>query len=360
MHYSSTVSLARFHSRQYLNSLLSLKHMWQRLVPMADIFISYASEDRERARLLAAVLEQHGWSVWWDRKIPVGKSFHQIIEEAIDQARCVVVIWSKYSVSSDWVRNEAEEGKRKNILAPVLLDDARIPLGFRHIQAANLSHWQPAQPSFEFDGLLDSIKAITVAPGAALVSEQGERKIARKSSAQPQADAQPIGDDLLGTPQSGLAPKPDAPDQGSDIATKAKPRRFRKTVAALAGIAVLAGLAVVVSNMQSERPGLSSASEGVATESTREEAMEEEGLSSNDGAEIPTTPAAASEPISASQLVKGSAGDDTSDSILVVREDNLLGGWILERRVEGSVRTMHVWIEQRGSDVELYTADDYG
>ena len=137
---------------------------------MADIFMSYAGEDRERARTLAQVLEHHGWSMWWDRKIPVGKSFHQVIEEAIDEARCVIVLWSKSSVASDWVRNEAEEGKRRNILCPVMLDAVNIPLGFRHLQAADLSDWQPATPHAEFDGLLSSITKVA-GPSTALLDE---------------------------------------------------------------------------------------------------------------------------------------------------------------------------------------------
>jgi hypothetical protein len=32
--------------------------------PVADIFLSYATEDRERARVLADVLAERGWSVW--------------------------------------------------------------------------------------------------------------------------------------------------------------------------------------------------------------------------------------------------------------------------------------------------------
>ena len=59
---------------------------------MADIFISYASADRERARQLAAVLASQGWSVWWDRTIPPGRTFDQVIEQALQAARCVVVL----------------------------------------------------------------------------------------------------------------------------------------------------------------------------------------------------------------------------------------------------------------------------
>ncbi len=37
---------------------------------MADIFISYANEDRETAAQFAQLLESVGLRVWWDRRIP--------------------------------------------------------------------------------------------------------------------------------------------------------------------------------------------------------------------------------------------------------------------------------------------------
>ncbi len=36
---------------------------------MADIFLSYASEDRERVIPLVEALQADGFSVWWDRNI---------------------------------------------------------------------------------------------------------------------------------------------------------------------------------------------------------------------------------------------------------------------------------------------------
>lgn len=55
---------------------------------MADIFVSYSSKDRDRAEAIATALAQHGWSVWWDGQIPIGKRFDEIINEQIKIARC--------------------------------------------------------------------------------------------------------------------------------------------------------------------------------------------------------------------------------------------------------------------------------
>ena len=74
---------------------------------MSDIFLSYASDDLPRVGLLIRALERHGWSVWWDRTILPGRTFDQAIEEALDAARCVMVVWSQHSVHSDWVKTEA-------------------------------------------------------------------------------------------------------------------------------------------------------------------------------------------------------------------------------------------------------------
>jgi formylglycine-generating enzyme required for sulfatase activity len=131
---------------------------------MADIFLSYSSDDRERIRPLVHSLEQRGWSVWWDRRIPPGKTWHQVIQQALDGARCVVVAWSKNSIESDWVITEAEEGKTRGVLIPVLIDDVRPPLGFRMIQAARLIGWQSPAPHPELDLLFETISGIVGKP----------------------------------------------------------------------------------------------------------------------------------------------------------------------------------------------------
>jgi TIR domain-containing protein len=125
---------------------------------MSDIFISYARPDRERARLLAQALEQRGWSVWWDHDIPPGRKFDDVIEEALAAARCVVVLWSQASTASDWVRNEAGEAMQRQVLIPALIDaDVKIPLGFRRLQAADLSRWH-GESSDEFEQFCQAVE----------------------------------------------------------------------------------------------------------------------------------------------------------------------------------------------------------
>src|ERR1035441_10283436 len=127
---------------------------------MSDIFVSYSSADRERAAVLARALEGRGWSVWWDRTIPPGREYDEVIEEALAEARCVFVLWSKASAASSWVKNEASEAMSKKALIPALIEDqVKIPFEFRRIQAADLSRWQGDATLPEFVQFCDAIAA---------------------------------------------------------------------------------------------------------------------------------------------------------------------------------------------------------
>jgi TIR domain len=79
-----------------------------------------------------------------------------VIEEALDSAKCVVVLWSKQSISSDWVKDEAEEGNRRGILVPVSIEEVKAPLGFRRLQTANLVGWKGDEDHPEFGEVLSA------------------------------------------------------------------------------------------------------------------------------------------------------------------------------------------------------------
>jgi basic membrane protein A len=98
--------------------------------------------------------------VWWDRKIPPGKTFDEVIEEALDDSKAVLAVWTEASATSRWVRTEAAEGAARSVLVPVLMDDVQVPLAFRRIQAADLRDWEPGVDHAGFDELIEALAAI--------------------------------------------------------------------------------------------------------------------------------------------------------------------------------------------------------
>lgn len=142
---------------------------------MADIFISYARADKSKAKILAKTFEQRGWSVWWDKVIPVGKAFDAEIEEALESARCVVVLWSKTSISSYWVGIEAAEGARRGVLVPAMLEDVQVPLEFRRIQSANLQKWQGSPSHPDLKALMRSVAGLIAAPPNHVLKKSDDR-----------------------------------------------------------------------------------------------------------------------------------------------------------------------------------------
>lgn len=95
----------------------------------ADVFISYARENRSQADALARELSRRGWTVWWDRWIGLGRLFPKVISRELSAAHCVVVLWSRRSVQSGWVLFEAMVGHNRNILIPIRLEKVDLPLG---------------------------------------------------------------------------------------------------------------------------------------------------------------------------------------------------------------------------------------
>ena len=144
---------------------------------MADIFISYAKKDRKRVEPLAKTIEKQGWSVWWDPIIPTGKDFDDVIEEELSIARCIIVIWTKRSVKSKYVKGEAREALGRDILVPIEIESGiKPPFDFRSTQTLSLINWDGSDKLPEFQKLIDDVTGIIGKPP---VKEQTEREVAK-------------------------------------------------------------------------------------------------------------------------------------------------------------------------------------
>jgi hypothetical protein len=191
---------------------------------MTQIFISYAREDRDTAERLAHALETVGWSVWWDRRIPAGKRFDEVIAGQLNAAGCVLALWSGHGVASQWVAEEAEAARERGVLLPAMIAPVEPPLGFRRIHAADLIGWQGDAGHAGFRQLCHDIAGV-------LAGRPGARSAALAASAATGAAA-PGRTEPEMSPSGPLAPPPS--------------RRLRFLKLAVAGVAIAGAIALVL------------------------------------------------------------------------------------------------------------------
>jgi TolB-like protein len=108
---------------------------------MPDIFLSYTREDQATAKRFAEAFEAQGFSVWWDVTLRSGEAYDQVTEEALRMAKAVVVLWSKKSVTSRWVRAEATLADRNRTLVPAMIEPCERPIMFELTHTADLRRW---------------------------------------------------------------------------------------------------------------------------------------------------------------------------------------------------------------------------
>lgn len=137
--------------------------MWGWLL-VADIFVSYKREDRARILPIVRALEARGYTVWWDLELIAGQKWSKRIKSELDAAKCVIVAWTHFSVAEDrtyvseWVENEADEGARRGVLIPALLDRGCVAWTHQKVQRADLMDWDPSGAHEGFAKLLEGVE----------------------------------------------------------------------------------------------------------------------------------------------------------------------------------------------------------
>jgi hypothetical protein len=104
---------------------------------MIDVFINYSAEDRPMAGVIRDVLSEAGLVTWQDQLLTPGDDFVSVINRALEEAGCVVTLWTPNSVRSNWVIAEAKIALRRGTLLPVAAGIAveDIPSPFNSVQA---------------------------------------------------------------------------------------------------------------------------------------------------------------------------------------------------------------------------------
>lgn len=120
-------------------------------------------------------MEKDGHSVWWDLRVHPGSNFTTEIAHALNNADTVVVLWSRNSIKSTWVLDEAAAGRDSSKLLPVLLDTSTPPLGFRQFQNVDLSNWSGRGKPTDLLKSLAAFKTPDSSKNAAPSAERGSK-----------------------------------------------------------------------------------------------------------------------------------------------------------------------------------------
>jgi AAA ATPase-like protein/TIR domain-containing protein len=135
---------------------------------MADIFLSYKTEDRATASDLVKVLEASGFSVWWDQRIGAGEMWRREITDQLERAKCVIVLWTRNSAGDlgRFVQEEAARAQRLGTYLPVKIEECDLPLGFSEIQALSLFNWSGRLDNPLLEKLVELAKGVIAAPAS--------------------------------------------------------------------------------------------------------------------------------------------------------------------------------------------------
>jgi len=130
---------------------------------MYDIFVSYARADLQRVEPIVEELLKLGWRVFIDKNILPGRNWPSAIKKALEETRCVLVVWTTSSVNFEqhsFVRDEAASGLQRDILVPLRFDSVELPLGFCSVQTADFSDWKNNNDHPEFLRCVEAVSAI--------------------------------------------------------------------------------------------------------------------------------------------------------------------------------------------------------
>jgi hypothetical protein len=129
-------------------------------------------------------VEAEGYDVWWDADLPPHLSYGEVITDKIGDCKAAIVVWSKESAASEWVRAEADMARNQKKLVQTALNNVMPPLPFNQIQYAELGDWKGEA---DHPGWLKVKESLT-----ALVGRKKRTRTSKKAAAAPAAAAVPV------------------------------------------------------------------------------------------------------------------------------------------------------------------------
>ncbi len=114
-----------------------------------------------------------------DPHLQAGEVFDDVIETALQEAKCVFVIWSKRSVESLYIKAEARYALNRCKLVPVAIEVVDLPFRFEDIHTPQLLEWDGSESNPVFQNIVRDITAILGQSPAA--EEQGKAEAENKN-----------------------------------------------------------------------------------------------------------------------------------------------------------------------------------
>jgi hypothetical protein len=206
---------------------------------MSDIFISYTRKDQPAARKLADALERKGWSVWWDPKLRAGEHFDDVIEQALTESRCIIVLWSKRSVQSRYVKDEAAYALKYKKLVPISIDGVELPFRYVGIHTPRLFEYDGSDTFPGFQSLVADIKHVL---GPSPAEEKAKRRAKEDAERRPDAKDERQQEEQR---QAEKEAEPKVEEDRQQPTTQRQRMKWFPLVVALIGVSVVIMLVLV-------------------------------------------------------------------------------------------------------------------
>jgi hypothetical protein len=137
---------------------------------VSQVFLAYRSVDAARADTVRAKLEALEVPLFIDHKLVSGDDYIRVINEQLDTAVAVLVLWTTAAVdmsapggTPNFVLSEAERGFYRGILVAATFDKlalSRLPVPFNRFQAPDVSDWIDTGASAKHPGWQSVLKAL--------------------------------------------------------------------------------------------------------------------------------------------------------------------------------------------------------
>lgn len=124
------------------------------------VFISFKTEEKHYALVFKEALEKVGYLVWLQIDLQCGHEWHGEIDKALNDAGAIIVLWSKVSHNSQWVRHEASQAMAMNRYAPVRIEAFNVDNPYNRIQATDINNWNGEMNHPGFQNLLGRLNQL--------------------------------------------------------------------------------------------------------------------------------------------------------------------------------------------------------